>query len=286
MRTFIITAVLAGVAAAITGGVVGFSNTAATEAKKVFGVTNTSVASSGVSQAGPVIATQVSQGFSDCYGGSGWVFPQSASAAFTKSPLNGPTRDGQTWASDPSAWGAVEASDIQLQMVVSDNSPDPVVLTGIRVDVSRREPAIKGTTVNIEPNPCAPATFQIGTIDLDTSPPSWVLPGTPVGNAESISTAPIRFPYVVSQSSPLPLVLTITTQHCDCAWTLGVDWADGGKFGSSSVTDNGHPFQTTASANLPWIVWGSGYENQPWQIVQSSKLTATTGAAHRREPQL
>jgi hypothetical protein len=261
VRVWIISAVLAGLAATITGAVVNFSNTTVTEAKRILGI-----ADSTVLQNGPVIATQVTQGFATCSGGAGWVFPQSASAAFLTSPAKGPTRGGQTWVSDPGAWGAVEASDIQVQLDVSTNSPHPIILTGIRADVIRRRPAIKGTVVNVEPPICAPPTFQIGTIDLDTAPPSWIYPGTPAARADDDDTTPIKFPYLVSESNPIPFVLTITTLHCDCTWNLEIDWSEGATFGKSIVTDNDQPFQTTASANLPTVTWSNGEYDPPWRI--------------------
>src|SRR5215469_16228238 len=104
VRLWIISAVLAGLAATISGAIVNFSNTTTNEFKRILGI-NDAV----VTQAGPVIATQVTQGFATCSGGSGWVFPKSASAAYTTSPAKGPTHQGQTWVSDPGSWGAVEA---------------------------------------------------------------------------------------------------------------------------------------------------------------------------------
>lgn len=170
---------------------------------------------------------------------------------------------GPTWLSDPRAFGAVEASDAQIQMDVSGPSQRAIVLTGIRVHVFRRQPAIKGAVVNVLPEACAPFTFQIGTIDLDTTPPSWVRPGTPAAKAEGVSTAPVTFPYRVNESNPVPFVITITTLHCDCTWDLELLWSVGTTFGQSVIDDHGRPFQTTAAASLPTVTWTN--QGGPWQ---------------------
>lgn len=230
---------------------------------------NSNVSTSGT---GPDLSAQVTQGWAgDCGGGgNGWVFPKSASAAIAASPATGPTRDGQTWVSDPGAWGAVEASDVQVQLVVSGNSQNAIVLTDITVHILRRRPALQGAIVNIVPYPpvaCASLTFQAGTIDLDTSPPTWI-PGTlPPGVAANDRRAPVKFPYVVSAADPEPFILTVTTQHCDCTWTMELDWIQGSTNGHSMITDNGKPFETTAAADLPSIEWKYGPNNGPWQMV-------------------
>jgi hypothetical protein len=266
-RTWMITAIVAGFAATITGAVVSFSHATVTQVARDLHLIDSTV-SVNVSVGGPQLAVQIAQGFATCDGGDGWVFPRSAAAAYDASPAKGPTRNGQTWLSDPSAWGAVEASDVQIQMVVSSNSPRAIVLTGIRAHVFRRRPALQGTVVDVMPEPCAAPTVQIGTIDLDTAPPSWVYPGTPTGMAEGDNTAPVKFPYIVSESNPEPFVLTITTQHCDCTWDLELLWASGTTNGESIINDNGKPFETTAAAHLPSITWSNQTNDGSWQMLR------------------
>jgi hypothetical protein len=265
-RGWIIAAIVAGLGLSITGAVVSLTHVSADWLGRAIGVVhnNTTPDNADVNAAaGPALSVQVAQGFAEACGGggSGWVFPKSASGVIATSPAAGPTRDGQTWVSDPSVWGAVEASDVIVQMVASGNSQRAIVLTGIRAHVLRRRPELQGSYVNIEPlQPpvCANAVFQAGTVDLDTSPPTWI-PGTSAEMAATDRTAPFKFPYVVSASDPEPFIFVITTKHCDCTWTLELDWVAGSTNGKSIIT--------TATTDLPSVQWGYGQSNGPWRRV-------------------
>jgi len=272
-RTWIITTAVAGLGLSITGAVVGLTHIAAGRVGGAIGmVHNTEPKNANINTAaGPVLGLQISQGFgSPCgSGGDGWVFPKSASAAVATSPAKGPTRNGQTWVSNPSVWGAVVASDVTLQMAVTGRTQQPILLTGIKVNVLQRLPAIQGTVVNIQQSshPCptaSPAPFQGDVVNLDTSPPtvSAVVP-----SEDTYSVTPAKFPYVVSATDLEPFILLVTTKHCDCTWTLELDWISGSSKGASIITDNGKPFETTASAGLPSIEWSYGPQNGSWQKV-------------------
>jgi hypothetical protein len=207
---------------------------------------------------GPILAVQVAQGFAglSCDGGAGWVFPSSAAAAYSQAPPVAPKRDGLSWASNPQAWGAVMADSAQVLINAYGRTQQPVLLTGIKARVLQRHPELKGTVVNIlMPGGCAPVTFQIGTIDLDKSPPAWVSPAHSSGITAGDRTAQLKFPYTVSSSDPEAFVVTVFTQYCDCTWDLELDWVSGNKFGKSVIDDQGRPFETTGVAHLPWIGW-------------------------------
>ena len=243
-RSWIIAAVVAGPGLSITGAVVSLTHVTAGWFGDVTGIghNNTTPASNNVSTTaiGPVLSVEVTQGFNldSCGGGGyGWVFPKSASAVIATNPAKGPTRDGQTWVSDPSAWGAVEASAVVVHMVASGNSQRAIVLTGLKVHILRRRPALQGTLVDTRPLPQIPCA------------------------------ALVLFPYVVSASYPEPFIFAITTNHCDCTWTLELDWVEGSTNGKSIITDNGKPFETTAAADLPAIEWGYGGSDGPWQRI-------------------
>jgi hypothetical protein len=208
----------------------------------------------------------VTEGFDTCYGGSGWVFPASSAPVASAAPGTGIRRGGKPWDQAPGAFGAVPASTIQVNITASGSGPQAIVLDGIKIRVIRRQPALRGTVVNFAPRICAPATLQIGTVDLDTSPPTLTPAQVPSPSASGQGgerTAPLTFPYTISQSDPELLVLTVTTQHCDCTWTAELDWTEGSKVGHSIIEDNGHPFQTTASSGLPTVIWGQN-ENNDW----------------------
>ena len=283
-RSWIIAAVVAGPGLSITGAVVSLTHVTAGWFGDVTGIghNNTTPASNNVSTTaiGPVLSVEVTQGFNldSCGGGGyGWVFPKSASAVIATNPAKGPTRDGQTWVSDPSAWGAVEASAVVVHMVASGNSQRAIVLTGLKVHILRRRPALQGTLVDTRPLPqipCAALVLQAGTVNLDTSQPTWIpntstgaLGATSQGSLPGERTAPVEFPYVVSASYPEPFIFAITTNHCDCTWTLELDWVEGSTNGKSIITDNGKPFETTAAADLPAIEWGYGGSDGPWQRI-------------------
>jgi hypothetical protein len=276
-RTWIIAAIVAGLGLSITGAVVSLTNVTAGWFGGVIGIShnNTTLKTTDINTTaiGPLLNIQVTQGFNSdpCGGGgNGWVFPKSASAVIATSPAKGPTRGGQTWVSDPSAWGAVQASDVVVQMVASGNSQRAIVLTGLKVRILRRRPALQGTLVDTQPYPptaCGAAVFQAGTVNLDTSPPTWI-PETSTGPAAAARTAPVKFPYEVSVSDPEPFIFTITTQRCDCTWTLELDWVAGSTNGKNLITDNGKPFETTAAGNLPYIEWGYGPSDGPWRRIR------------------
>jgi hypothetical protein len=144
------------------------------------------------------------------------------------------------------------------------------VLDGIKIHVLHRKPALRGTIVNFLPGICAPAELQIGTVNLDDSPPTLTpvhesSPNAPDQGPER--TAPLIFPYTISQSDPEILVLTVTTQHCDCTWNAELDWTEGSHVGHTIIEDHSHPFQTTAAKGLPTITWGQG-ENGDWRALR------------------
>jgi hypothetical protein len=145
-----------------------------------------------------------------------------------------------------------------VSITASGSGPQAIVLDGIKVRVIHRKPALRGAIVNLAPPICAPATLQIGNVNLDTSPPTFTPGQIPSPSASGLGgnrTAPMIFPYTISQSDPEILVLTITTQHCDCTWTAELDWTDGSEVGHTVIDDNGHPFQTTAANGLPTVIW-------------------------------
>jgi hypothetical protein len=270
-RTWIITAIVAGLGLSITGGVVSLTNMTADWFGGAVDVAHHNTVPKDVNvnttAIGPVLGVQVGQGFAEPCGdgGNGWVFPKSASTAVATSPADGPTRDGQTWVSDPSAWGAVEASDVQILMLATGSSQRSILLTGIKVHVLRRRAPLQGTAVDIEPSSSScprgsSLPYQAETIDLDTSPVTVA----PDGNG----AIPAKFPYAVSESDPEAFYLSITTRHCDCAWTLELDWIAGSTSGKSIVTDNGQPFEITADVDLPRLEWSYGPNNGPWERIR------------------
>jgi hypothetical protein len=229
---------------------------------------------------GPILAVHVSQGWgyidSTAYGGSGpgWVFPASSASVISAAPGTGTRHRGKTWDQNPPAVGAVAASDIGLSITASGSSPRMIVLTGISFRVIRRLPALRGilvTEASGSPSgsgpsrSCPPATFQTGYVNLDTSPPT-VTPAPnpgPVAPAVPERTAPVMFPYTISDSNLELFKLTISTQHCDCTWTAELYWTAGSKVGHTFIDDNGRPFETTAaSAALPTVTWWLG--NSGW----------------------
>lgn len=272
-RKWIIGAVLAGLAASISAVIVNLTQTSLSPLTAGLSPTY-QPPRNGPSQnvnaaSGPILAVQTTEGWYSlsCFPpGAGWVFPVSSTSVISAAPGRGIKHGAKAWDQNPPAFGAVAASDIELSITASGSSQRAIVLTGIKFRVIRRRPPLKGILVTVNPTVnCSPASFQTGYVDLDTSPPTVMPPKHPSSNASSaggVRTAPLMFPYTISESDPEGFILTISTRHFDCMWTAELDWVAGSEVGHTLIEDNGHPFETTATTALRTVTWvqnGNGW---------------------------
>jgi hypothetical protein len=260
-RNWIIGALLAGLAASIAAVMVVLTQTGLSPLMPSSQGPGPGASQTVNTASGPILAVTTNEAFSTCMGdgGIGWVFPAGSTSVISAAPGNGIKHGGKTWDQDPPAFGAVRADFILLSITASDSSPSTIVLHGIKFRVIHRQPALRGTLVDIVPRTmCGPVPIQYADVNLDTSPPTLTPAPTPSLNTSGLRaerTAPLMFPYTISQSDPAIFALIVSTHHCNCTWTAELDWTVGSEVGHTVIKDNGQPFHITAADNLPTVTW-------------------------------
>lgn len=139
--------------------------------------------------------------------------------------------------------GGVDAISTLLRVVVQGRTPSPVVLHGLRVTVVSRNQPIDGIYVTFQPD-LGGIPVRLAIIDLDTQPPTLSFEDGLKGNEE-------RFPLQVSQEEVEVFDILAVSSDCDCAWYLSLDFESGGKQGSITIDDHGHPFRTVVPGGIP-----------------------------------
>jgi hypothetical protein len=172
-----------------------------------------------------------------CAGGQGWVFPTGSHGL---GPATAPKSD---WAA---AHGGVPASGNYAVLTIQGTSSNAVVLTGLRVKVVSRRPAVAGDYAHV-PGQCGGFTPRLFVADLDRQPVRAV-PVAGYDGATGNTIPAINFPFKVSSTDPEQLYVRVYMGDCDCDWTVEIDWVAAGRTGSSHVTDNGKPFRLTGLA--------------------------------------
>ena len=259
-RGWIIGVLLAGLAASISAVMVNLTQTGLSPLTTVTGPSQTADDNSG-----PILTVQVAEGWNsgDCLSnqGPGWVFPASSASVASAVPGTGIRHQGKTWDQNPPAFDAVAASDIKLNIIAYGPSPHTIVLTGMKFRIIRRWPALRGVLVtegSYYISDCSPAIIQDGYVNLDTSSPA-VRPSpssSAIGSGSNGErTAPLLFPYTISDTNPEIFTLIISTQKFDCTWTAELDWTVGSKVGHTLIEDNGRPFETTTTTALRTVNW-------------------------------
>jgi hypothetical protein len=125
------------------------------------------------------------------------------------------------------AHDGVDAEFTTAEVTVQDTSSTAVILTGLRIDVVRREEPLTGTTVA---EACGDALFaRHFTADLDQDPPE-LAPSVDQREEVALEVAPaepIDFPYTVTASDPELFSIIATTETCCCEWTATLEWRVG-----------------------------------------------------------
>jgi hypothetical protein len=131
----------------------------------------------------------------------------------------------------------------QVRLVVTGQHERPVLITGLRANVLRRERPLS-TTVVYGPPQGAGENIQVG-LDLDSRTPSARSYDDKLFLAESYFGA-----HHVSVKPGEQVVFTVRafTSRCYCEWELLVDAVVDGKEQVFSVKDGDQPFRTTAFA--------------------------------------
>jgi hypothetical protein len=209
-------------------------------------------ASAGFTGSGLAINTQVSQGLG-C-SGNGDVYPSSITPGLSLSvaPNRAPTRQGKTWVTAPSAFGAVPASPVVIRIYLTGPSNHAVIITGIKFHVFSRRPQVKGTWLNSAYGCGGAGVYRYGVADLNAPPPYWVSASKLPDN---MRVSPLQFPYTATANSPEELYINVQMEDCECTWDAVLSWIDGSIARSTVINNHGHPFVTTSVAGLTGADW-------------------------------
>jgi hypothetical protein len=178
-----------------------------------------------------------------------------------------PERSEERW-----AWahehGAVDALDSLVRLKISGTSSTPVILDDLRIKVTQRQPPLDGWELTYLGLGSAQGTRYFD-INLDKPSPS-------VRYAGKRDPFPLR----VSADDIEVIDLLASTQKCDCSWTAQLDWAAGDKQGTTTITDHGRPFRTTAvlTNSEGWSPHGVIWQGGRWRT--ESKTGAPGPPAH------
>lgn len=154
---------------------------------------------------------------------------------------------------EPSAWAAwvkvaraVQVRETDAIATIQAKPGQAVFITGIRFDVLKRMPPMRGP---VAAPPCGgPLLGRFVDVNLDKSPPQVVQtsssPQAVVG-ATALRQAPLRLPYEVSNSDGLVLILYGEVEKTYCIWKADIMWSSNGRSGTFVIDNNGEPFETT-----------------------------------------
>jgi hypothetical protein len=132
----------------------------------------------------------------------------------------------------------------QVRLVLTGQHERPVLITGLRANVLRREPPVSGTIVYGPPQG-AGENIQVG-LDLDSRTPS-----ARSFDDKQFLAEPYFAAHHVSVKSGEQVVFTVRafTSKCYCEWELLVTAVVDGKDQVFRVKDGDRPFRTTAFAS-------------------------------------
>jgi hypothetical protein len=227
-RKWLVGLVLAGIAAAVTGIIASGITSGAHRVKHAFEKTPA-----------PVGFTLVDVKRPSKFGTGHYVFTRPIESIPFPTKSEGDLRYITTWDAWARRHGGVEADRTFVRFVVEGNTPLPVVLTGLTIDVTGRAPAPKG--VHIAPFGGGPVGVRYFDVNLDRDPPT-------VGSvpAEFTKEPAIDFPYRVSQTEPEVFSIAAETAKCDCRWRALLHWVYKEKNGVTVIDDHGRPFRTVS----------------------------------------
>ncbi|MGW2562875.1 helix-turn-helix domain-containing protein [Streptomyces sp. NPDC001514] len=149
-------------------------------------------------------------------------------------------QDTRGWAR---ALGGVSGGDMQLQLTVTGNTEEAVVITALNVRVVGRKVPLPWQAYSMGDGCGSGVTPQTFDIDLDNARPL----AKPVAGQDGDTVVPAKdFPYKVSTRDPQVLNLDVHTEGHEVTWYLEVAWSSGDRQGTVRVDDGGKPFRTSA----------------------------------------
>ncbi|MDH6213519.1 hypothetical protein M2283_000798 [Streptomyces pseudovenezuelae] len=159
---------------------------------------------------------------------------------------------------DAGAWaatqGAVHGYKTKVQISVQGRSSTAVVLEALRVRVVGRAAPIAGNDYAMDQGCGGGLTPRYFDVNLDKDRP---IARAHAGNDTGTPIPAVKFPYKVSAQDPEVLLVTATTQTCDCNWYLELDWSSQGRTGTVRIDDHGQPFRTSSTKGRPRYWYGT-----------------------------
>lgn len=138
-----------------------------------------------------------------------------------------------------------------VEATIQGRTQQSVILTGMRVQVTSREPApTHGIVVSY--GECG-GGVEVRNFDLDLSrtPPTYT--AKPADNFGKVTPA-VKFPYKISLSDPEVFKLT-PVKGCgpnkDCTYTVTLQWVADGKTGTTVLDNHGKGFRDLNPKDLP-----------------------------------
>lgn len=158
-----------------------------------------------------------------------------------------PTADDADWTPWVKAAGAADADFTYATITIQGRFGQKVYLTGINFNV-KRSPPIRGIMVG---PPCGgPVTGRYVEADLDQRPAR--ITGSSSGPDATVGATPndykpLTFPYEISNTEGLVLIIAGVAKKYDDVWSADILWSSDGVNGQARIDDNGVPFETSPS---------------------------------------
>jgi hypothetical protein len=168
--------------------------------------------------------------------------------------------DTTAWSKWAISQGGADFLASKVLITIRGTNKSPVTVTGIKIHVVERKPALAGSVVS---NGCGgPIDARYAEFDLDNNPPRMSSSSSiPVmWGGEEWRATPLKFPYQVTDTQSESLLLIGTTEEY-AAWTASLSWTDGNKSGVEAIDFDGKPFRTSDFKNAKeYVRVGSGWK--------------------------
>lgn len=154
---------------------------------------------------------------------------------------------------DAADWSAelagVDARRTIVEVTVAGTGDEPVVLQGLTVRVVHRRAPLSWNVYAMNlgcGGALSPATYAV---DLDQPRPIARARG---GHDGENPLPAVTFPFRVSRTDPVVLLVVAQTLNCDCDWFLELAWTAGGRTGTKTIGNGERPFRTSGSTKEPY----------------------------------
>jgi hypothetical protein len=163
-----------------------------------------------------------------------------------------PSQLCREWRSWALARGGVDADETTVYAVLQGEPGTAVAITGAEVEVTRRDPALAGTSAHCSGGGAA-ASPRLIDIDLDDPSPEVLY-----ANPGDDYPARRRLLLTLNGTETETLRIVAHTRRCDCQWRVRLHMVVNGARRAAALDDGGQPFRTSASARSAHVQWAGG----------------------------